>query len=212
MAREYQVISTDDHIIEPEGMFDGRLPKEFSDRTPKLVEAEESRDAAGRGQASSGSSAAEGRQGFPNESTSSGLNGTSVVSRDLKLMPSAEPALSPAHTCSRPIRFHLRGTFSPSVLIPSSRIILAWWTTRGTIPCCKPNCSNWATPARKSNSSRPNSLSTALPQPLKLPPHRQPRPHLELPEPTQPPPLPRRPLERKRPPCRSTKNLSKTIR
>ena len=42
MTREYQVISTDDHIIEPPGLFDGRLPKEFEDRTPKLVETEES--------------------------------------------------------------------------------------------------------------------------------------------------------------------------
>src|SRR5207245_2174712 len=40
MAREYQVISTDDHIIEPDGLFDGRLPKEFADRTPKLVHTE----------------------------------------------------------------------------------------------------------------------------------------------------------------------------
>jgi predicted TIM-barrel fold metal-dependent hydrolase len=40
MAREYQVISTDDHIIEPEGLFDGRLPKEFDDRTPKLVHSD----------------------------------------------------------------------------------------------------------------------------------------------------------------------------
>ena len=39
--REYQVISTDDHIIEPPGIFDGRLPKEFEDRTPKLVETDE---------------------------------------------------------------------------------------------------------------------------------------------------------------------------
>src|SRR5258706_4165558 len=37
MARNYQVISTDDHIIEPEGMFDVRLPAAFADRTPKLV-------------------------------------------------------------------------------------------------------------------------------------------------------------------------------
>jgi predicted TIM-barrel fold metal-dependent hydrolase len=42
MALQYHVISTDDHIIEPHGMFDGRLPKEFADRTPKLVETEES--------------------------------------------------------------------------------------------------------------------------------------------------------------------------
>src|ERR671925_2401438 len=41
MAREYQVISTDDHIIEPHGLFDGRLPKEFADRTPVLKETDE---------------------------------------------------------------------------------------------------------------------------------------------------------------------------
>jgi predicted TIM-barrel fold metal-dependent hydrolase len=40
MPREYNVISTDDHIIEPPGLFDGRLPKEFEDRTPKLVETD----------------------------------------------------------------------------------------------------------------------------------------------------------------------------
>src|SRR3989442_1489744 len=40
MARDYRVVSTDDHIIEPPGIFDGRLPKEFADRTPKLVETE----------------------------------------------------------------------------------------------------------------------------------------------------------------------------
>src|SRR5436853_3572466 len=38
--RDYAVISTDDHIIEPPGIFDGRLPKEFADRTPKLVETD----------------------------------------------------------------------------------------------------------------------------------------------------------------------------
>ena len=38
MAREYHVISTDDHIIEPAGLFDGRLPREFEDRTPKMIE------------------------------------------------------------------------------------------------------------------------------------------------------------------------------
>jgi predicted TIM-barrel fold metal-dependent hydrolase len=37
MARTYHVVSTDDHIIEPEGMFDGRLPSKFADRTPKLA-------------------------------------------------------------------------------------------------------------------------------------------------------------------------------
>lgn len=42
MARDYKVISTDDHITEPPGLFDGRLPGEFADRTPKVV-----RDAEG---------------------------------------------------------------------------------------------------------------------------------------------------------------------
>jgi predicted TIM-barrel fold metal-dependent hydrolase len=41
MALQYHVISTDDHIIEPPGLFDGRLPKEFEDRTPKLVESDD---------------------------------------------------------------------------------------------------------------------------------------------------------------------------
>jgi predicted TIM-barrel fold metal-dependent hydrolase len=41
MARDYQVISTDDHIIEPDGVFEGRLPKEFADRTPKLVHTDQ---------------------------------------------------------------------------------------------------------------------------------------------------------------------------
>jgi len=41
MARAYQVISTDDHITEPPGMFDGRLPKRFADRTPKAIEDED---------------------------------------------------------------------------------------------------------------------------------------------------------------------------
>lgn len=41
MTRTYTVISTDDHIIEPEGVFDGRLPKEFADRVPVLEHTED---------------------------------------------------------------------------------------------------------------------------------------------------------------------------
>jgi predicted TIM-barrel fold metal-dependent hydrolase len=41
MTRDYKVISTDDHNNETPGLFDGRLPKEFVDRTPKLVETDE---------------------------------------------------------------------------------------------------------------------------------------------------------------------------
>ena len=39
MAREYQVISTDDHIIEPEGLFDGRLEKAFADGKVEIVQS-----------------------------------------------------------------------------------------------------------------------------------------------------------------------------
>jgi predicted TIM-barrel fold metal-dependent hydrolase len=41
MARTYTVISTDDHIIEPAGVFDGRLPSTFADRTPTLEHTDE---------------------------------------------------------------------------------------------------------------------------------------------------------------------------
>src|SRR5437870_4068247 len=38
MALQFHVISTDDHIIEPAGLFDGRLPSKLADRTPELKE------------------------------------------------------------------------------------------------------------------------------------------------------------------------------
>jgi predicted TIM-barrel fold metal-dependent hydrolase len=34
------IISVDDHIVEPPGMFEGRLPRKFEDRTPRVVEDE----------------------------------------------------------------------------------------------------------------------------------------------------------------------------
>jgi predicted TIM-barrel fold metal-dependent hydrolase len=34
------VISVDDHLVEPPGMFDGRLPKRLQDRAPRIVENE----------------------------------------------------------------------------------------------------------------------------------------------------------------------------
>jgi predicted TIM-barrel fold metal-dependent hydrolase len=34
----YTVISVDDHLVEPPGMFDGRLPRRFRKRTPRVVE------------------------------------------------------------------------------------------------------------------------------------------------------------------------------
>jgi predicted TIM-barrel fold metal-dependent hydrolase len=37
----YTVISVDDHLVEPPGMFEGRLPAALADRAPKVVETEE---------------------------------------------------------------------------------------------------------------------------------------------------------------------------
>ncbi len=41
MSRQYRLISTDDHITEPPGLFDDRLPKKYADRIPHVVEDEE---------------------------------------------------------------------------------------------------------------------------------------------------------------------------
>ena len=40
----YTVISVDDHIVEPAHMFEGRLPKKFQDRAPRIVETPEGHD------------------------------------------------------------------------------------------------------------------------------------------------------------------------
>ena len=37
----HTIISVDDHLVEPPGMFDGRLPAAFADRAPRVVETEE---------------------------------------------------------------------------------------------------------------------------------------------------------------------------
>jgi predicted TIM-barrel fold metal-dependent hydrolase len=37
-ARRYTVVSVDDHLVEPLGMFDGRMPRRFADRAPKIIE------------------------------------------------------------------------------------------------------------------------------------------------------------------------------
>ncbi|MET0160624.1 MAG: hypothetical protein ABW279_14170, partial [Acidimicrobiales bacterium] len=37
----YTVISVDDHLVEPPGMFEGRLPARFQDAAPRVVETEE---------------------------------------------------------------------------------------------------------------------------------------------------------------------------
>ncbi len=36
--RHYTVISADDHIVEPPGMFDGRVPAKFADAAPRVIE------------------------------------------------------------------------------------------------------------------------------------------------------------------------------
>jgi hypothetical protein len=37
----YTLFSTDDHLVEPPGMFEGRLPARLQERAPKVVETEE---------------------------------------------------------------------------------------------------------------------------------------------------------------------------
>ena len=37
-ARRYTVISVDDHIVEPPNAFDGRMPAQYADRAPRVVE------------------------------------------------------------------------------------------------------------------------------------------------------------------------------
>ena len=40
-AIRYTIISVDDHLVEPPGMFDGRLPRKFAELAPRVVETEE---------------------------------------------------------------------------------------------------------------------------------------------------------------------------
>ncbi len=40
-VRKYTVISADDHIVEPPDVFEGRLPKKFAERAPRIVEKED---------------------------------------------------------------------------------------------------------------------------------------------------------------------------
>jgi predicted TIM-barrel fold metal-dependent hydrolase len=37
----YTIISVDDHLVEPPGMFEGRLPRKLQERAPRVVETEE---------------------------------------------------------------------------------------------------------------------------------------------------------------------------
>src|SRR5580698_4681727 len=41
-TRSFTVISVDDHLIEPPDLFEGRMPKRFSTRAPRVVESQES--------------------------------------------------------------------------------------------------------------------------------------------------------------------------
>ena len=38
------LVSVDDHVIEPPGMFDGRLPAKYQDRAPTLVRKDRSEE------------------------------------------------------------------------------------------------------------------------------------------------------------------------
>jgi predicted TIM-barrel fold metal-dependent hydrolase len=40
-VRKYTVISADDHIVEPPHMFEGRLPKKFAERAPRVIEKDD---------------------------------------------------------------------------------------------------------------------------------------------------------------------------
>src|SRR3974377_1266460 len=42
--RRYTVISVDDHIVEPPHTFEGRVPRRFADRAPRIVEADAGRE------------------------------------------------------------------------------------------------------------------------------------------------------------------------
>ncbi len=41
--RRYTVISVDDHIVEPPDTFEGRVPRKFADRAPRVVGQQGSR-------------------------------------------------------------------------------------------------------------------------------------------------------------------------
>jgi predicted TIM-barrel fold metal-dependent hydrolase len=43
-ARHFTVISCDDHIVEPRDAFEGRVPKKFADRAPRIVEDDDRRE------------------------------------------------------------------------------------------------------------------------------------------------------------------------
>src|SRR3954453_7011395 len=43
--RRYTVISVDDHIVEPRHAFEGRLPAQYADRAPRVVERDDGSEA-----------------------------------------------------------------------------------------------------------------------------------------------------------------------
>src|SRR6185295_6751708 len=40
-ARSRVIVSIDDHLVEPPDMFEGRMPKKFADRAPRVVETDD---------------------------------------------------------------------------------------------------------------------------------------------------------------------------
>ena len=43
--RRYTIISVDDHLVEPPDMFEGRVPKVYEDRTPRVTRTDEGYEA-----------------------------------------------------------------------------------------------------------------------------------------------------------------------
>ncbi len=43
--RRYTVISVDDHIVEPPNAFEGRMPAQYADRAPRIVERDDGSEA-----------------------------------------------------------------------------------------------------------------------------------------------------------------------
>ena len=58
--RHLPIISTDDHLVEPPGMFDGRLPAKLADRAPRVVENPSGGSGAGGSGGTGGTSPATG--------------------------------------------------------------------------------------------------------------------------------------------------------
>jgi predicted TIM-barrel fold metal-dependent hydrolase len=44
-ARRYTIISADDHVVEPQHLFEGRMPAKYAERTPRVVTTDEGHEA-----------------------------------------------------------------------------------------------------------------------------------------------------------------------